>query len=114
MTLMKRVKISNWRNSLISQSIFIFSISLFACNAAAQHSELYISPAGNDVNPGSFSKPFKTLGAALNSIVSAKRKKVSIYLRAGIYRPDQPILITPALLANHQLQISSYKNEKVI
>ncbi len=92
--------------------IFFF---ILICNAMfAQLSVLYVSPSGSDKNTGVFSKPLKTLGAALGKAESSKQNKVSIQLRAGKYYQHKTIEITPSLLNDHQLEISSYNNEKVI
>jgi hypothetical protein len=91
--------------------IFLFAIS-YELNA--QQATFYVSSNGSDKNSGSISKPFATINAALNNVATAKEKKVMIYLREGVYRPAETILITASLLANHELEISPWQNEKVV
>jgi hypothetical protein len=98
----------------MKQILIIFFSFVIACKLNAQQSIFYVSSLGNDQNPGSFSKPLKTLRAALSKVACSKQNKVSIQLRAGKYYQDKTIEITPSLLNNHKLEIASYYNEKVI
>ena len=75
---------------------------------------LYVAVNGNDNNQGTLARPFKSLQAALTRVATAKGNSVSIYLRSGTYSPPKTIEITPALLNNHQFEISAYQNELVI
>lgn len=94
--------------------VFIFFPVLTGSVLFGQRSVIYVSPSGSDKNTGVLSKPLKTLRAALGKVASSKQNKVSIQLRAGKYYQDKTIEITPSLLNNHQLEIASYNNEKVI
>jgi hypothetical protein len=89
----------------------LFLQVFFFCTA---QDKFYVAVNGNDNNPGTLVKPFKTLHTALNKVASAKNKKVSILLRAGKYAPANTIEITPGLLNNHQLEISAYNNEVAV
>jgi hypothetical protein len=93
--------------------ILLFLLFIVSYELRAQQIIFYVSPEGNDKNPGSISQPFETIQAALRNIMHAKEKEVSIQLREGTYRPSQTLLITSSLLSNHQLKLSSYENEKV-
>lgn len=55
---------------------------------------IYVSPAGDDTNPGSLSAPVKTLTKAqqlVREIVSRVPQDVTVYLRSGVYRLDSPL-----------------------
>ncbi len=91
--------------SIITLQFFFYS--------SAQVS-LFVAVNGNDNNPGTLSNPLKTLQAALDKVSTAKENSVSILLRAGTHYPAKSIMITPALLNNHQLEICAYQNESVI
>jgi hypothetical protein len=98
----------------MKQILIIFFSFAITYKLDAQQSIFYVSSLGNDQNRGSFSKPLRTLRAALGKVATSKQSKVSIQLRAGKYYHDKTIEITPPLLNNHQLEIASYNNEKVI
>lgn len=91
-------------------SAIIFLQVFVLCNA---QEKIYVALSGNDNNAGTFSKPLKTVQAALAKVAAAKGKKVEVYLRAGRYYAAKTIEITPQLLNNHQLTISAYNNEIV-
>jgi hypothetical protein len=93
---------------------FLIIFLLSASHDLIAQSVFYVSPKGADSNPGTIVKPFATINAALKNVADAKEKKVLIYLREGVYRPSETIVITTSLLANHELEISAYKNEKVV
>ena len=94
---------------------FIVVIFLFPCGQAfAQPAGLYVSPAGKNENPGTIDRPLKTVQAALSKVAALKENKINIYLRAGLYEPEKTIAVTPALLAEHEVTISSYRQEQTI
>ncbi len=89
-------------------------IVFFVCNNLNAQTSIYISPSGNDNNPGSLSKPLKTLKSALQKVASLKEKKVTLLLRAGEYNQDKTIEINSILLAGHLLEIIAFNNERVV
>ncbi|MDR3711252.1 MAG: PDZ domain-containing protein [Puia sp.] len=81
--------------------------------ALSRRSVYYVSPGGDDRNPGSLAAPLLTPGEALRRVVSSPGKGAGILLRAGTYRLDTTLVITPAVLGGHRLYIGPYKNERV-
>jgi hypothetical protein len=79
-----------------------------------EQNKFFVAVTGNDKNPGTLEKPFKSLQAALDKVASAKSNQVSIYLRAGLHAPGKTIGITPALLNRHQLEIAAYNQEAAV
>jgi hypothetical protein len=72
---------------------FIFCAML---NAASM--EYYVSPAGNDANPGSIDKPFATLEKAKTAVrgsLSVVKGDVTVYLRGGMYQLKETIVFEP-------------------
>ncbi|MCY2931409.1 MAG: right-handed parallel beta-helix repeat-containing protein [Planctomycetota bacterium] len=66
----------------------------------AHASDLYVSPSGNDANPGTKDKPLATLERARDAIRQRKKNPlppggVSVYLRAGRYNLDKTFTLTP-------------------
>jgi len=74
--------------------LFLF---LSAVMSAAQI-KFYVSPSGNDDNPGTFSAPFKTLTAARDAvrlISSSMSEDIIVYLRGGTYSVTSTITFKP-------------------
>ncbi|XJR87599.1 hypothetical protein ACH34E_09210 [Elizabethkingia anophelis] len=74
--------------------------------------KVYVSYLGNDNNPGTLAKPFKTPERALQEIEKAKGKSLIIYLRKGIYYLQKPIVLDNKNLKTKSLLISSYPGEQ--
>ena len=85
--------------------LIIFSLFLSAClfmNVLCINSnsvQVYVSTSGDDSNPGTYDKPFKSLNGAIEYITTQKEKKliksdVEIVLKGGMYYLNKPILIT--------------------
>jgi hypothetical protein len=89
---------------------------LFICslNAAAQK-RLYISPAGNDHNPGTIIKPFATLARAQQE-ARKYHTAVTVYLRKGTYYLSAPVVFSSAdsRADDRQLTFRAYPGEKPI
>ena len=78
-------------------------------------SALYVSASGNDGNAGTKEKPFATLEQAKLKARNI-RGKLTVYLRAGTYYLQQPLVFTPAdnRKDDEGLVFAAYNNEKVI
>ena len=84
------MQISSHLKSISNFLIFILiSFSSFA-------TELYVSPSGNDSNPGSKDKPFATLEmakiAVQNSIQNKNEIDFTIWIADGIYEIEEPVI----------------------
>ncbi len=84
-----------------------------AANAQARQVIIYVAPSGDDHQSGDLTHPLETPWAALQRVGPLAGHEVSILLRAGQYRLDSTLLITPALLRGHSLHIGPYKHERV-
>lgn len=65
----------------------------------AQAAALYVSPTGDDANPGTLALPFKTLSKAkeaVRGINQGMKEDIQVYLRGGNYSITSPIEFTPA------------------
>lgn len=68
-------------------------ILLFAAVALAAHAQLYVSPSGNDANPGTEARPVRTLPHARDL---ARAQKVStVILTGGVYQLSEPLRLGP-------------------
>lgn len=60
--------------------------------------KIYVSPKGNDANPGNQTSPVKSLGKARELIRSARQTKnetkINIYVEEGVYQLDKPVIFT--------------------
>jgi len=76
-------------------TIVIFLAILTAGPAFAAQTELFLSPTGNDSNPGTKAQPLKTLQAARDAARKLKTdQKVIISLEQGIYNLTEPLILT--------------------
>ncbi|MFC2111714.1 right-handed parallel beta-helix repeat-containing protein [Bacteroidota bacterium] len=84
--------------------------------------DLYVDPEGDDSNPGSLSKPFKTLERALEEVRKIKKGKgmpdrgISIYMMEGYYPVNSTIKIDAPVSGEigKPLSIMAYPGEKVV
>ena len=57
--------------------------------------ELYISPTGDDANPGTRASPFQSLERARDAARQFKHnRKVTVWLRGGVYELEKPFELT--------------------
>lgn len=68
----------------------------------------FVSPTGNDANPGTMVAPFATLPKAL----AVMQPGQTIYLRGGTYSPSSTIRITNSGTASQRNQMLAYPGEK--
>lgn len=90
--------------------LVILTIAHF-CNAQIHY---YVATTGNDRNPGTFTKPFKTPEFAIGKALSHEAKNVIIELRRGTYNLHNTIGISSAVYRLRSLIIRGYSKEKVI
>jgi len=76
----------------------------------------YVSPTGNDEDPGSQVHPFATIDRAREVARENKNKPVTIYVREGVYHLDKPVVFTTddSRIQNKSLTLQAYAGEKVI
>jgi hypothetical protein len=72
---------------------------LLLSGSLARASALYVSPSGDDANPGTLGAPFKTITKAKEAVraINAKMTEdIYVYLRGGNYPVTSTIAFTPA------------------
>ncbi len=72
--------------------------------------EFYVSPSGNDSNPGTIAQPFYSLAKA----VAIAGPGSTIYMRGGTYQYTATINLTQAGTAAAPIKILAYQNEKPV
>ena len=79
--------------------------------------EIFVSPNGSDINPGTKERPLKTLEAAVHTAGKIKGRdgSIVIYLREGIYNVENTMTIPGGISGTdeHPTFISAYKDENV-
>ena len=98
--------------------VIIISFLLVSCQLFPGETELYISPKGNDSNPGTKSQPLKTLAASLDAVrlmrnqnPELKGHKVNIILRKGSYILNETLILEPT---DSNIIFKAYKGETAI
>ena len=78
----------------------------------ARAAEFYLSPTGDDSNPGTKSRPFATLARARDAVRERKRGKTSgnynVLLRGGIYRRTFAhglVLVNPHVTTSRRVRL---------
>ncbi|MCE9547479.1 MAG: PDZ domain-containing protein [Planctomycetia bacterium] len=72
-------------------ALAVILAGLWAATASA--AELYVSPSGDDANPGTLEKPVATLPKA-QELARAVAKPATVYLREGTYYLAAPLVFT--------------------
>src|SRR5690606_36390578 len=79
-------------------AILFLSFGSFQTEAA----EIWVSPKGNNTNPGTKAKPLADIGLALRKARELRRLSdpsiangITIILRGGIYTLEEPLFIRP-------------------
>lgn len=75
--------------------------------------DYHVSPAGDDANPGTYSKPFATIHRAQTEV---RKKPGTVYLREGTHYLKEPIVFTAADSGNARRPVvyQPWKNEKPV
>jgi hypothetical protein len=69
----------------------VIFLSMFAVHCGfCEEMAFFISPQGNDANPGTKAQPFKTLEAARDALRKVERSEnIVVWLRAGVYEREK-------------------------
>jgi len=94
--------------------IVCLSLVVVAQSLAA---EVYVSPSGDDTNPGTKDKPLKTFAAARDKVRTIKGDgDITVYFRGGYYYFTEPVKLTIEDSGSEYRRITyrAYENEKPI
>lgn len=92
---------------------FFFSSSLSAA-------DFYVSPSGNDSNPGSKRQPFATVQRARDAVRESKQRRpnddYTVLLRGGVYHLNETLVFSleDSAATGHSITYASYPNETPI
>jgi hypothetical protein len=93
------------------------AVSLFLGGGGVLHAEVfYVSPSGSDMNVGTESQPFRTIGKAQELVHAINRnmtQDIVVYLRGGTYRVDHPVMFdqNDSGFNGHRVIYKRYANE---
>ena len=94
--------------------IYLFLLCFVRTNYAYSQAQYFVSPNGKDTGKGDIDSPFLSIEKAKQE--SRKQNGITtIYLREGVYRLEQPLVLTSEDgNGEKQLTICAYPEEKVI
>jgi hypothetical protein len=85
----------------------VIVISIMACSSVPQ--EFYVSPDGNDQNPGTQSLPFASIEKAKRTVVEIITRDhpddITIWLESGIHKISEPIVFDSDAFSNAKTNI---------
>jgi len=84
------------------------AVATLTIAAAPTNGNWFVSPTGNDANPGTLAQPFATVGKA----ASVAQPGHIIYVRGGTYYPTATIRITNSGTAGNRISLLAYPGEK--
>ena len=82
-------------------------VARLTISPAPTNGNWFVSPTGNDSNPGNIAAPFATLNKAQSVALPAH----IIYMRGGTYLPSATINITSSGTAGNNIQLLAYPGE---
>lgn len=81
----------------MKKALYVLAATLLILVSGCQQPQitLFVSPSGNDDNPGTKEQPFATLEKATKTASAfAGKEAITIYLREGVHYITEPILLT--------------------
>ncbi|KPL11778.1 MAG: hypothetical protein AMS26_19535 [Bacteroides sp. SM23_62] len=93
-----------------TQFLFFIVLSILLSASCHQASEFFVSPSGNDSNPGTREMPFATVEKAKKAVRSAMLTKqhadMTVYLDGGVYQLGEPIIFKPEDSGENDFQVT--------
>src|SRR5512140_1459791 len=85
----------------IKKVLCIISYLVFICLSVSTAQQIYVSPSGNDTNPGTREKPLATLNAAINLATTMRSEShqvaqpLEVIAMDGVYSMLRPLELGP-------------------
>ena len=101
--------------------LFLLIVLILTFCSCSNNEEFYVSPTGNDKNPGTKGQPFLSFNKAkekVSQIIAngTKNEEIHLYFRGGTYFFDQCVVIKAGEFGkgNNKVIFSAYKDEKPV
>ncbi len=97
---------------MISRSVTVAALALLAAGLCSAQ-PYFVSPAGDDANPGTLEKPFATLHRAQ---AAARQARGDVFLRGGVHYLSEPLVLTAEDSGSPDAPfvIRNYQNEQAV
>ena len=102
-------------------NLFLLSALLLTFISCSGNREFYVSPSGNDSNPGTKGKPFLSFSKAKEVVAKvikdgAENNEIHVYFRGGTYRFDQAVVIKGGEFGKgtNKIIFLAYKDEQPV
>ena len=101
-------------------AIRFLTLVLFLAAGRLSAGDFYVSPTGNDLNPGTKRKPFASLERARDAVRERKQREpdrdYTVLLRGGVYRLKDAVVfsIQDSAAVGHTITYAAYPNEKPV
>ena len=105
----------NFRNLVIVSAALLFS------SCASNNATFYVSPSGDDQNPGTKGKPFASLERAKEALLEqvkegAENREITVYFREGTYHFNRTAVFSEKEFnnGNNRIVFSAFEDEKPV
>lgn len=104
-------------------SATLLSLTAWAGTEKPAGAEFFVSPAGDDANPGTVEKPFRSLVRARDAVRAMKkeaggtlRQPVTVFLRDGAHSITEPLVLGPedSGTADCPVTFAAYQGEQAV
>jgi hypothetical protein len=103
------------------ERLIIVLLALFLGACSSNNTAFYVSPSGDDNNPGTKGKPFASLNRAKEAVLEqvkdgAENKEIKVYFREGTYYFNQTTVFSETEFSNgnNRILFSAFENEKPV
>ncbi len=103
------------------EKLLIVWLALLLGACTSDNNTFYVSPSGDDHNPGTKNKPFATLNRAKEAVLEIfnegdENQEITVYFREGTYFFNETTVISEAEFSsgNNRTIFSAFENEKPV
>ncbi len=94
----------------VSKGLAVFLVFVLLLASHAEAKDFFVSPLGDDANPGTEEQPFKTIEQAQKAVrkvlADGPESDVTVWIREGTYRISEPLKFGPEDSGSERYRIS--------